>query len=56
MRRSMLHTNSIAELRRPKETAEFFDSLPSEEQIQEAKCGSAEERPVRERAMVLERQ
>ena len=36
MQRSMLTLNSVAELRRPKETAEFFDSLPSEEQIQEA--------------------
>ena len=32
MQRSMLTLNSIAELRRAKETAEFFDSLPPEEQ------------------------
>jgi hypothetical protein len=32
MRRSMMILNSIAELRRAKETAEFFDSLPPEEQ------------------------
>ena len=32
MQRSMLTLNSIAELRRAKETAEFFDSLPLEEQ------------------------
>ena len=32
MQRSMLTLNSIAELRRPKETAEFFDSLEPEEQ------------------------
>lgn len=32
MQRSMLILNSIAELRRAKETAEFFDSLPPEEQ------------------------
>lgn len=32
MQRSMLILNSIAELRRAKETAEFFDSLPADEQ------------------------
>ena len=32
MRHSMVTLNSIAELRRPKETAEFFDSLPANEQ------------------------
>ena len=32
MQRSMLTLNSIAELRRAKETAEFFDSQPPEEQ------------------------
>lgn len=32
MKRSMTTLNSIAELRRAKETAEFFDSLPPEEQ------------------------
>jgi len=32
MRRSARTLNSIAELRRAKETADFFDSLPSEEQ------------------------
>ncbi len=32
MKRSMMTLNSIAELRRAKETAEFFDSLPPEEQ------------------------
>ncbi|NLE55682.1 MAG: S8 family peptidase, partial [Lentisphaerae bacterium] len=32
MRRSMMMLNSIAELRRAKETAEFFDSLQPEEQ------------------------
>lgn len=32
MQRSVLTLNSIAELRRAKETADFFDSLPSEEQ------------------------
>lgn len=32
MQRSMLTLNSISELRRAKETAEFFDSLPPEEQ------------------------
>jgi hypothetical protein len=32
MGRSMMMLNSIAELRRAKETAEFFDSLPPEEQ------------------------
>ncbi len=32
MRASILTLNSIAELRRPKETADFFDSLPPEEQ------------------------
>ena len=33
MQRSMLTLNMIAELRRAKETAEFFDSLPPDEQI-----------------------
>lgn len=32
MKRSMMTLNSIAELRRAKETAEFFDGLPPEEQ------------------------
>jgi hypothetical protein len=32
MKRSVLTLNSIAELRRAKETAEFFDSLPPDEQ------------------------
>ena len=32
VQRSMVTLNSIAELRRPKETAEFFDSLEREEQ------------------------
>ena len=32
MRNSILTLNSIAELRRPKETADFFDSLPPDEQ------------------------
>jgi len=32
MQRSMLTLNSIAELRRAKETADFFDSLPPDEQ------------------------
>ncbi len=32
MRASMITLNNIAELRRPKETAEFFDSLPASEQ------------------------
>jgi len=32
LKRSMMVLNSIAELRRAKETAEFFDSLPQEEQ------------------------
>lgn len=32
MKRSMMILNSIAELRRAKETAEFFDALPPEEQ------------------------
>ncbi|MDK1024091.1 MAG: S8 family peptidase [Gammaproteobacteria bacterium] len=32
MQRSLLTLNSIAELRRAKETADFFDSLPPEEQ------------------------
>ena len=31
MKRSMLTLNSIAEMRRAKETAEFFDALPPEE-------------------------
>ncbi len=34
MERSMLTLNSVAELRRAKETAEFFDSLPQEEQYE----------------------
>ncbi len=34
MRESMVTLNSIAELRRPKETAEFFDSLPASEQLE----------------------
>jgi len=34
MQRSMLTLNSIAELRRAKETAEFFDSLPPVEQAE----------------------
>ena len=34
MRRSIVMLNSIAELRRPKETAEFFDSLPPDEQVE----------------------
>ena len=34
MQRSMVTLNSIAELRRPKETAEFFDSLQANEQIE----------------------
>ena len=34
MERSMVTLNSIAELRRAKETAEFFDSRPSDEQIE----------------------
>ena len=34
MQRSMMTLNSIAELRRAKETAEFFDSLPREDQIE----------------------
>ena len=32
MRRSIVTLNSIAELRRAKETAEFFDSMPADEQ------------------------
>ena len=32
MKQSVLTFNSIAELRRAKETAEFFDALPPEEQ------------------------
>ena len=32
MQHSMVTLNTIAELRRPKETAEFFDSLPANEQ------------------------
>ena len=32
MQRSMVTLNSIAELRRAKETAEFFDSIPADEQ------------------------
>lgn len=34
MRASMATLNNIAELRRPKETAEFFDSLPPTEQLE----------------------
>ena len=34
MQRSIVTLNSIAELRRPKETAEFFDSSPANEQIE----------------------
>ena len=34
MQHSIVTLNSIAELRRPKETAEFFDSLPADEQIE----------------------
>ena len=34
MQRSIVTLNSIAELRRPKETAEFFDSLPPDEQVE----------------------
>ena len=34
MQHSIVMLNSIAELRRPKETAEFFDSLPANEQIE----------------------
>lgn len=34
MRKSMLILNNIAELRRPKETAEFFESLPPSEQTE----------------------
>ena len=34
MQRSMVTLNSIAELRRPKETAEFFDSLERDEQTE----------------------
>ena len=34
MQRSIVTLNSIAELRRPKETAEFFDSLQANEQIE----------------------
>ena len=34
MQRSMVTLNSIAELRRPKETADFFDSLEREEQVE----------------------
>ena len=33
MQRSMMTLNSIAELRRPKETADFFDSLERDEQV-----------------------
>ncbi len=33
MQRSMVTLNSIAELRRPKETADFFDSRPPAEQV-----------------------
>lgn len=34
MKRSMLTLNSVAELRRAKETADFFDALPPEEQTE----------------------
>ena len=34
MQQSMVTLNSIAELRRPKETADFFDSLEREEQVE----------------------
>ena len=34
MQHSMVTLNSIAELRGPKETAEFFDSLPPDEQVE----------------------
>ena len=34
MRASMVTLNNIAELRRPKETAEFFDSLDPSEQLE----------------------
>ena len=34
MRASMVTLNNIAELRRPKETAEFFDSMPPSEQLE----------------------
>ena len=34
MQHSMVTLNSIAELRRPKETAEFFDSLSTDEQVE----------------------
>lgn len=34
MQRSIVTLNSIAELRRPKETADFFDSSPANEQIE----------------------
>ena len=34
MQRSIVTLNSIAELRRPKETADFFDSLEREEQVE----------------------
>ena len=34
MQRSMMTLNSIAELRRGKETADFFDSLPPEDQLE----------------------
>ena len=34
MQNSMVTLNSIAELRRPKETAEFFDSLTPDEQVE----------------------
>lgn len=34
MRTSMITLNSIAELRRPKETSEFFDSMPASEQLE----------------------
>ena len=34
LRASMITLNNIAELRRPKETAEFFDSLHPSEQLE----------------------
>lgn len=52
MRRSMMILNSIAELRRAKETAEFFDSLSPEEQpswldelLGRCRFADADERP-----------
>ena len=40
MRASMVTLNNIAELRRPKETAEFFDSLDPSEQLEWLEPGS----------------